>query len=103
MMGESPLPVYLYCFALTAAGRFDEAKKIAGELEHRASQIYVPPYFLAMCNVALGEIDIAFEYLEKTFEERSAWCFWIETEPKLDSIRSDRRFLKLLEMLRTDN
>lgn len=99
MMPESPLPIYVFCFALAAAGRSDEAAEFVRELENKTAQIYVPPYFLAMAHLATGETDSAFRYFEAAFEERSAWCLWFGTEPKLDSIRSDERYIALFKRL----
>jgi hypothetical protein len=48
-----------------------------------------------MSYVALGAYDTAFEYLEKAFAEHDPWLMWFGTEPKLDPLRSDPRFLKL--------
>jgi hypothetical protein len=49
-----------------------------------------------MCHIALGEIDEAFVYFEKAFDEHSPWVIWFATEPKLKLIHDDPRFLELL-------
>ena len=77
--------LYFLCFALVAAGHFEKAEKVANDLENKAAQIYVPPYFLAMTHLALGKTDSAFEYFRQAFEEKMRGCVWFKTEPKLDS------------------
>ncbi len=101
LMPDSGLPKYGLCYALVAANRRDEAESVLDELKQRASKSYVKEYFLALAHVALGEYDAAFEYLEKTFSEHDPWLMWFGTEPKLDPIRKDPRFVELFR--RTGN
>jgi serine/threonine protein kinase/Tfp pilus assembly protein PilF len=101
MMPDSALPVYDLCFALVAAGRADEARKYLAHVEDMSKTAHVKPYFLAMSHLALGEIDKAFEYFQMTFDEKDMWCIWFGTEPKLDKIRADSRFVELFK--RTNN
>ena len=97
---DAPLPIYNLCFSLVANGEMDEARKVVAEWELRRTNTYVPPYFLAMANVAIGNIDAALELLETARAEFSAWVLWYGTEPKLDSVRSDPRYQKLMERTR---
>jgi len=96
-MPDAPLPIYNLCFALAANGKFEEARRTVEKLEATAKETYVGTYFLALCNVAIGETDKAFHYLERAIDEKNHWLLWLGTEPKLDSIRSDERFEKLYE------
>jgi len=96
LMPDSPIPIYLYCFALVAVGKVLEAKEHLKNLKIMATKIYVPPYFLAMTHLAVGEIDTAFEFFEQALAEYSPWITWFGTEAKLDVIRDDPRYLKLL-------
>ncbi len=95
LMAASGLPKYGLCFALVAANRRDEAQEELDRLLKMASEGYVKEYFLALAHVALGYYDVAFEYLEKAFAERDPWLTWFGTEPKLDPLRSDPRFIEL--------
>jgi serine/threonine protein kinase/Tfp pilus assembly protein PilF len=97
MMPTSPLPIYNLCFALVANGRLDEAREIVKNLEATAHENYVGIYFLAMCNLAIGETERTFYYLRKAIDEKNHWLLWLGTEPKLDAIRTDPRFDKLYE------
>lgn len=96
MPGE-PLPIYVLCFALAKTGKIEEAREVVERLEKSAETSYVAPYFLFMAHLAVGETDEAFDYLQKAVEEFSPWIIWLGTEPKLDSIRGDRRYKELLE------
>jgi TolB-like protein/Flp pilus assembly protein TadD len=92
----SGLPGYMFCHALVAAGRPDEARKILNELHASAATRYVKPYFLGMAHAALDETDKAFEYFEKAVLERSEWMIWFGTDMKLDHLRDDPRYYDLL-------
>ena len=96
-MADAPLPIYILCFALVATEHLDEAREIVEKLEERAREKYVGSYFLAASNLAIGETDKTFYYLQKAIDEKSHWLLWLGTEPKLDSIRGDARFDKLYE------
>jgi tetratricopeptide (TPR) repeat protein len=98
---ESPLPFYTLCTALARNGRSDESKDLLEKWKSIAKETYIPPYFLGIASVAIGEIDKAFEYLTASVEESSPWAIWLGTEPKLDAIRTDERYKTLLGS--TDN
>jgi eukaryotic-like serine/threonine-protein kinase len=90
------LPKYFLCAALAADGRMEEARKVANEVAAPGSG-YVKPFFVAMANVYTGEFDAAFEWFQRAIDERDEWMTWFGTEPKLDIIRKDPRYLKILE------
>ena len=54
---------------------------------------------LALVYTGLGEIDQAFKWLEKAYDDRMGWLIWLNVEPKWDSIRSDGRFTDLLKRI----
>jgi serine/threonine-protein kinase len=99
LMPDSTLPQYALCFALVAAGRKGRAREVLNELKKSAENGYVKPYFMAMAHAALDERDAAFELFERAFAERDHWLLWFCTEPKLDPLRSDIRFIKLTRRL----
>ena len=65
----------------------EEAQSVHDRWSKIAETSYVPPYFLGLCNVALGNKEKAVELLEEARLERSGWILWLATEPKLDSMR----------------
>ncbi len=92
----STLPLYNLCFALAANGEDEELNDVIGSLEAAAQNTYVPPYFFAMAYLAAGNIDLAFKFLNDAQDEKSAWMIWFGTEPRLDVIRGDPRYVDLL-------
>ena len=47
----------------------------------------------------LGEIDEAFEWLERSYEKRESALLWIKVLPHVDSLRSDPRYQALLKKI----
>ena len=85
-----------------ARGRAAEARAVIGELTEEATRRYVSPVAFAIVHAALGEIDAAFGWLDRAFDERRGWLCYLKVEPLLDSLRDDPRFLRLLEQMRLD-
>jgi len=56
----------------------------------------VPPLDLAKAYVALGEVDSAFFWLERAFEDRALDLTFIKTTPEYDGLRADPRYATLL-------
>lgn len=96
---DSPLPIYVYCFAQTAIGNISNARFQLAKWEAISKVNYVPPYFLALSRLAVGDAGRAIEYLQAAVNENSPWVLWLTTEPKLDRLRSDERFTKLIELV----
>ena len=65
-------------------------------LESVSRTRYVPPIFLAMNHAENGEADLAMQWLEKAYAERSGWLLELEPDPVWDAIRDDPRFIALV-------
>ena len=97
--GLSGIPSAIAALGLlyATAGRHDDARAILAELEKRSKAEYVTPYSFARLHVALGDLDEAFTWFDRACAERSNWLTSLKVEPGLDSLRSDPRFVALLE------
>jgi serine/threonine protein kinase/tetratricopeptide (TPR) repeat protein len=84
-----------YAYAVT--GKRAEAQKVLDQLNELSKQKYVQAVFRARIYAALGEKDMAFERLEKGFEDRS--IPFIKVDPTFDPLRSDPRFQDLLRRM----
>ena len=58
---------------------------------------HVSPYHFAIVHTALGETDEAFARLEEAYAMRSEALVWLKVDPRLDPLRSDPRFIGLLQ------
>ena len=82
-----------------ATGKRDEALRIIVEMKERSKQQYVSPMAFANIYAALGEKDLAFEYLEKAYAERTPILRGMKASPVWDPLRSDPRFTDLLRRI----
>ena len=80
-----------------SAGDRDEACRVLRELERlQARGGYLPPFVMALARTGLFDKDAAFQSLENAYHERSPHLgIWLTTEPRLEFLRSDPRFLDL--------
>ena len=52
--------------------------------------------WMAVIYLALGEKDQAFDWMQKAYDDRSAWLVYLKVDPLFDSVRTDPRFTDLL-------
>ena len=90
LMGGSTLAPLGHAYAVF--GKRDEALKILDQLKERSA----PGYQMAILYTGLGDKDRAFEWLDKAYEDRDELMTWLKVDPRLDSLRSDERFTKLM-------
>jgi serine/threonine-protein kinase len=85
--------------ALAPLGRREEADEILGRLEEESRQHYVRSEILAMGYAAVGDVDRAFDCLERAFQVRSAGLIYLHVEPGYKPLRADTRFRQLVERI----
>lgn len=84
-----------HTFALM--GEKDKALKAIEDLKETSKQRYVSPFYIATIYAGLGEKDLAFEWLEKAYQDRSFWIATLKVNPHFDNLRNDSRFQNLLK------
>ena len=85
--------------AYARTGRTGEARRILNRFYQLARERYVSPTAFILIHLALGEKEKAFEWLEKAYEVRDFDLCEIKVDPKLEPLRSDRRFADLLQRI----
>jgi len=78
------------------SGNENEARRILDRLHELTDEKYVSPFRVALIYEGLGDIDRAFEWLERAYEERDHWIETLKVNPALDALRSDDRYRDLL-------
>lgn len=78
------------------AGRRDEALKEIEKLKKLSKQRYVSPHSIALIYAGLGDEDSALEWLEKAYEDRSTLLIWIKVDRRLDDLRFEPRFMRIV-------
>jgi len=81
------------------AGRLDEAREVLDEMLACAERWYVPPVQIAFVYLSVGKKEKAFEMLEKAYKERSWELVFMGTEPWLDDLHTDPRFVEFINRL----
>ena len=87
-------------YAYAISGRKEEASGCLTKLDSLSGEKYVDPYYVVWPLGALGDRTGAFERLDRAYVEHSGWLPWIVVDPLVDELRSDPKFLSLLQRLR---
>jgi serine/threonine protein kinase/Tfp pilus assembly protein PilF len=100
--GHSTLVLGQFGYMLARAGKRDEARATLGNLLELRRSKYVSAVMIGAVHLALGEMDAAFEWLEKAFEEQDHWLCYVKTLPMIHELRAVPRFPSYLRRLRLD-
>lgn len=96
ILDDSSLYLAALGYAYGFSGDRAKALNILDQLEKRSKHQYVSSYCKAMVHIGLGEKDLAFQWLERAFEERSEMILALKVGADCDSLGSDPRFHSLL-------
>jgi hypothetical protein len=88
--------------SLGLAGQSAEARTLLERIRGMASKAYVPPTAFAWIYIGLGEIDDAFDWLDRAIDACDQFMMPIKSYAFLDPFRSDPRFHALLRKMRLD-
>ncbi len=66
------------------------------EYAHR----YMSPYHIALVYLGLGNLDQAYSWLDKAYDDRDPDIFMLNIEPIWKQQRNDARFIALLRKMR---
>jgi TolB-like protein/Flp pilus assembly protein TadD len=99
LAGDTPRTLSGLAYACAMAHQRGRARDFLDRLRELSTHRYVPPFDIALVHAALGERDLAFNWLDKAYEDRHPWLVMLKVTPKVDSLRSDPRFAALLERI----
>jgi len=85
--------------AYAVSGRKQDALKILEDLQKLSAKQYVPPVDIAAAYAALDAKDLAFQWLNRGYENRSSFLAYLKVDRAYDSLRSDPRFAELLKRM----
>ncbi len=95
MRPEYPFNTTALAWAYARAGRRAEALELLGQVEAQGQMLKE----LAIVYGELGELDRAFEYLERAYAEDPGSLTYINADPTTDALKADPRFAELLQRL----
>jgi adenylate cyclase len=84
--------------ALAALGMRQEAESVVAQLIGDPGA-YVRSEFLAGAYGAIGDLDRAFEALERAYDERSGGLIYLHLDPMYEPLRGDPRYANLVERI----
>jgi tetratricopeptide (TPR) repeat protein len=99
LSGGRSLAVAVLGYAYALAGKRVAALQMLDQLRTRASRHDVSSLHAAYVQIGLGNVDSAFELMEKAYQERAGLIVYLQVEPIFDPLRSDLRFADLLRRL----
>ena len=78
-------------------GKIKEAEEILSELKRESLQNFIPPRALAHLCFALGKNNEGLDFLEAGYATKDSALTYLKVDPLFDPVRTDPRFIKLLE------
>ncbi|MBM2842150.1 MAG: Adenylate cyclase, partial [Bacteroidetes bacterium] len=99
LTGSHPLPVAAMCHAYALSGMKEDALSWLEILEEKSQREYVAPYCMVVAHLGLGQKERALDLLEQAVTARDGLLVFLKVDPVFNSIRSQPRFIALLEKL----
>jgi DNA-binding winged helix-turn-helix (wHTH) protein/tetratricopeptide (TPR) repeat protein len=97
LSGDDPVAVAALAHILALAKQSREANEILDELERSRKRRYISAGNIATIYIGLDKKQLAFEWLEKAYQNKDIEIVWLKVSPVFDPLRPDPRFTKLLE------
>jgi TolB-like protein/Tfp pilus assembly protein PilF len=94
-----PLALAYLAHGLAQARETDEARRRLAELQSMSQRRYVSSYDLAVICAGLGDTEGSLNLLERGYRERTHWMALLQVDPRLNPLRGDARFVRLLEQM----
>jgi tetratricopeptide (TPR) repeat protein len=86
--------------AYALAGQREEARQVLEDLEEMARHKYVSAYYFALIQMGLNDDERMYEWLARAVEERAGFMAFINAEPLFDHLRSEPRFVNLVQQIK---
>ncbi len=96
LAGGAPLLLGPLASCYGGAGDKEKALTLLDQLNAAATEAYIAPIFLVMGYLGIGDVERAFEWLEKAAEARDPLLCYLKVGPIYDAIRGDERYADLL-------
>ena len=89
-----------YC---SRAGKKERSMELLSELKERSEKGYVSSFWMAVVYHFLGDLDEAFKWFKRAYDEQDGNLMFITAPPPFKSIWPDPRYKKLLTKMRLTN
>jgi TolB-like protein len=98
-ISQNPSATTALAAAAAFAGQGERALQLLQEAQQGSVGRYLPSPLVAQVYLGLGDVDTAFEWMQKGIEERSYWLVLTRQDPLYDPFRRHPRFQTLLEIV----
>jgi len=89
-------------YAYAVAGNGNEARATLARLAQASRDRYVSAYHVALIHIALGDLETGLTWLERAYDEQSPWIGYMRVDPRLDPVRHQLRFERILRKAHLD-
>ena len=86
-------------YAYATVGQRSSAERIVRDLIESGRLRDLPPFHIAMAYAGLGEVDEAFRWLERGFEQRGSFMDGVKVTPAFEPLHGDPRWARLLQRM----
>ncbi len=98
-MNDNPVMLASLGRAYALSGRTSDAQDILDTLTTLSKRRFVSAYNFALVYYGMDDREKTFEWLEKAFQERSSWLYFIKVDPIWDPLRDDPRLNALFKRM----
>ena len=77
----------------------EEALKIKDDLIQQQKEKYISPFYFALIDAPLGNIDAAIDSLYKSYDEHFGILVYLKASPFFENLKPEPRFNELLRMI----
>jgi len=102
-LSSDPEGLSLLGYTYAVAGQTSKARKALNQLKQLSRQRYIKPAFIALIYIGLAEQQQALSWLERACKDRNELMLMLKVDPRLDLIRLNPGFTKLLTRVGLDN
>jgi len=103
LSGQSSVALGALGFGNAVLGETKAADETLALLIARSKQRYVPPVTISAIYAAKGDLENAFQWLEKAYEARSRSLVWLAVGHEFDPMRKDPRYQDMLHRMGLEN
>jgi TolB-like protein/Flp pilus assembly protein TadD len=99
LWGSSFASLYALAQAHAVSGNADAARRMLADLKDLPGSAQACPARIGLIHGLLGDVDLAFEWLEQAIRHREPTILWMKNQPRMACLQGDRRFAATLRRL----
>jgi TolB-like protein/class 3 adenylate cyclase len=100
LKSRSPFVLSHLSIAYLGTGQKEKSEKLIEEIKSKTNlPVGSPCFYIAAVYAAMRQMDIAIQWLEKSYKNREVEMYWIKVEPLFKSLHNEPRFKELLKKI----